>query len=146
MVETYLFWGFEYSNVLGKWQDARIQFGEAEKIISHQPDSFVEERARLLIGLGQVELCEGNLSLAENLLQEAIELIENRDLVWWRPVADYFMGRLYLSKGEKALARICFERGLAALAQTGSPDYKMLILSELSQLEDDEEGNMKAPL
>jgi predicted ATPase/class 3 adenylate cyclase len=98
-VETYLFWGFEYSSVLGNWQEARVQFGEAAKIIDRQPDSYIEERARLLIGMGQVELNEGNLEKAETLLHEAMALIETKELTGWRPVAVNLLERLSLAKG-----------------------------------------------
>ncbi len=104
-VETYLFWGYEYSSVLGKWEDARTQFNEVAKIIDRQPNSYIEEKARLLIGLGQVELSEGYLDEAEQLLQEAKTLVEAKDMNWWRSVVDGLWERLALAKGQRAQAR-----------------------------------------
>ncbi|PIE82321.1 MAG: hypothetical protein CSA11_01160 [Chloroflexi bacterium] len=133
-VEAYLFWAFEYSSPLGHWQDARRQFEEAEKLIERQPEVFVEERARLLIGSGQVELNEGYLDRAETLLQEALVLIEDKDLAWWRPVASYFLGCLYQARGEQKRAITFLETSLSELEQLGPADYKQRILAELNQL------------
>ncbi|NJN55559.1 MAG: tetratricopeptide repeat protein [Anaerolineae bacterium] len=137
-VETYLFWGFEYSNVLGRWREGRTHFEKAAKIINQHPDGFIEERARLLIGLGQVELNEGDLRQAELLLHEAMMVIEDKELYWWRPVALYFMGQLFVAKLELAQAKQFFTDALDAFAYSGSPDYKPLVLLELARLESDE--------
>ncbi len=102
--ETYLFWGYEYSSVLEHWEDARAQFAEVAKIVERQPDSYIEERARLLIGLGQVELSEGYLEKAEYLLQEAKGIVETRDLNWWRPVVDDLLKRLALARRRREQA------------------------------------------
>ncbi|HUM71446.1 MAG TPA: hypothetical protein PLK31_21665, partial [Chloroflexota bacterium] len=74
------------------------------KIIGRQPDSYIEERARLLIGLGQVELSEGYLEKAEQLLQEARTLVEAKDMNWWRSVVDDLLERLTRAKGQREQA------------------------------------------
>ncbi len=134
-VETHLFWGFEYYCALAEWEQARHQFERASALIDLQPESYGEEKVRLLLGLGQVELMKGSLAVARTRLKEADRLINEKGFAWWRPVADYFLGLLNLHSHtpEKALKH--FENGLKAGDDAGCPDYKPLILWQLALLE-----------
>lgn len=137
-VETYLFWGFEYHCALGEWEPARRQFQRAKAIIDGQPESYIEERARLLLGLGQVEVREGNLAQAAALLQEAGNLIEAKDLFWWRPAACYFLAEMELARGQVTAARAHLQAGLTAVAAGASPEYEPLIRERLAAIDEDE--------
>jgi len=79
LIEAYLLWGYEYSSVLGRWEDARYQLGLAQQLIEIQPESYPEEKVRLLIGLGQIELKDGSLDKAEEFLQAAASLMRHID-------------------------------------------------------------------
>ena len=135
-VETLLFWAFEHSSALGNWTTAKAQYEEARKIIDFQPDSYIEEQARLYIGLGQVELNNGNYAAAERLLKRSRKLIIEKELIWWRPIAEYYLGCVYkfLDKPAKAIETFTF---CFTTSYTGCPYFKPLILLELAQLEDD---------
>jgi class 3 adenylate cyclase/tetratricopeptide (TPR) repeat protein len=137
IVETNLFWGYEYANVLQDWEEARRRFAQAARIIDAQPDAFMEDFARLNLGRAQIELAAGALEQAEALLAEALALLQAGDLRWWQPAVFYFEGLLYQAQERPHVARRAFEKGLEAVAQVGCPDYLPLILLELARLEPD---------
>ncbi|MCL4265014.1 MAG: AAA family ATPase [Anaerolineae bacterium] len=137
-VETRLFWGFEYYCALEDWEQAHYQFEQASELIDLQPEGFNEERVRLLLGLGLVDLKRGFLPEAQARLSEADSLINEKGFVWWRPVADYFLGLLWLQKQEPETAKRYFDQGQEATEQAGCPDYKPLILLQLALLEKSE--------
>jgi class 3 adenylate cyclase/tetratricopeptide (TPR) repeat protein len=134
-VEAYLFWGFEYCSVLNQWQDARQKYDEAKKLIDLQPNSYIEEKARLFIGLGQVELFEKNLEAAKQVLDKADKLINEKNLIWWRPIADYFLGIYSLNNNDEVEAKKFFLAGLES-SKIGSPDFKPLHFLELARIEE----------
>ena len=133
-VEALLFWGFEYFSVLQQWQEARAKYEEAQKLIELQPDSYIEEKARLLIGLGQVELSTNNLEAAKQFLEKATKLIDEKKLIWWRPIADYFLGISTLQEKNNAVAKKYFLAGLSA-SEIGCPDFMPMHYLELAKLE-----------
>ena len=133
-VEAYLFWGFEYFSVLNLWQEAHAKYTEAEKLIKLQPDSYIEERARLFIGLGQVALAQNNLIVAKDFLEKADSLIDEKNLIWWRPIADYFLGIWSLLQNDDHIAKSYFLAGLNA-SENGCPDFKPMCYLELAKCE-----------
>ncbi|MCA9916991.1 MAG: tetratricopeptide repeat protein [Anaerolineales bacterium] len=133
-VEAYLFWGFEYFSVLNQWSEAREIYNKAKHLIDLQPDAYIEEKARLYIGLGQVELFEGNHKISEEFLKKSDELIAEKNLVWWRPITDYFLGIFSLKIKNAEMAKKCFLSGLEA-SKIGCPDFKGLFYLELAKLE-----------
>ena len=133
-VETLLFWAFEYSSVLGEWQRAQSQYEEARQLIELQPDSYIEEQARLYIGLGQVEINNDNLEVAETYLTLSENLIKEKELVWWKPIAYYFLGCVYKLQDELEKSYKYFGEGLSA-SEFGCPDFNSVLLLELAQFE-----------
>jgi len=136
LVEAYLFWGFEYFSPQRNWAEAKRVFEEAGKLIDLQPDSYIEEKARLLVGLGEVEIFSGTLSQAEELLQASYELINHKELIWWRPVVEYYLGVMCQKDGQKAQAEDFFQKSLVS-SQEGCPDFNSLTMLELAELASD---------
>ena len=141
-VEAHLFWGFEYCGVLRQWEEARMHYGEAEKLIDLQPESYIEERARLLTGLGQVEIYSGNLLEAKEYLEESCKLIDEKELIWWRPIAEYLLGVVLKLENNNVMARAYFRRSLTS-SQNGCPDFMPLVFLELANLEGNVEKREK---
>jgi tetratricopeptide (TPR) repeat protein len=137
-VEMRLFWGFEYYSALAEWEQARQQFEQARQWMDLQPEAYGEERVRLLLGLGLVDLRQGSLPEAQTWLHDADLLIAERGFAWWQPVVAYFLGLLYLQNRQQVEAKAHFERGLAASNEGGCPDYKPLLLLQLALLEEGE--------
>ncbi len=133
LVETYLFWGYEYSSPRGEWAEAQQQLSQAQALIETQPDSYPEEKFRLLIGLAQLALHDGHASTAVALLAEAKTAVEAMNFSWWRPAVHYFWGLAAQERGETAVAEQHWHTGLEAIDANGSPDYKPLILLALGQ-------------
>jgi tetratricopeptide (TPR) repeat protein len=143
LIDFYLAWGYDYSSQLGEWTAARQQFSLAQELIKERLDSYVEEQARLFIGLGQVELRSGEFQAAETFFRQARELVETKELAWWRPVVYYFIGLTKLAHQEKGSARDYLQKALAAIEdEQGCPDYLCLILLELAQLESNEQQKL----
>jgi tetratricopeptide (TPR) repeat protein len=139
LVDFYLAWGFEYSTPLEEWDTARERFKQAQQLIEARPDSYLEEQARLFIGLGQVELKNGELTTAKSCLESAEQLIETMDLAWWRPVLYYSLALLKLAQEEGENGRDYLRRAWDAIQSgKGCPDYLCLILLELAKIESDE--------
>jgi tetratricopeptide (TPR) repeat protein len=136
LVEAHLFWGFEYYCQLQQWQSAKGQFEQAQRLIDLQPESYIEERARLLIGLGQVEIFSGRLSKAMKLLHDAYDLIDERELIWWRPLVEYYLGIVYKNQGNIAEAKMYLQSSLVS-AKEGSPEFNSLVYLDLAELETD---------
>lgn len=139
MLETHLLWGYEYCNVLGRWDEARYHFEQAQRFIDQRPHSYPEEKVRLLLGYGQVELEYGETEKAESLLKTGEKLIEEMDFVWWRPVALYLRALLELSRENRDETIIHLLKALKTIGDGGCPDYRPLILLELAQLEKNHE-------
>ncbi|MBK8901871.1 MAG: tetratricopeptide repeat protein [Anaerolineaceae bacterium] len=130
-VEAHLFWGFEYYSPLQKWDEAKVQYEAAKQLIDLQPESYIEETARLLVGLGQVELNSGNTLAAKQYLQDAYKLMNDKDLIWWQPVAEHFLGIVFKLEGNFFEAINWFERSLSA-SEDGCPDFKCFTFLELA--------------
>mgnify|MGYP002622782712 CR=1 FL=1 len=134
LVEAHLFWGFEYFCPLQQWQQAKSQFEQAQTLIDLQPESYIEERARLWVGLGQVEAFSGSLTEAKKFLSDAYHLIQERELIWWLPIVEYFLGVVSQRQGERVEATSYFRRSLSS-AKEGSPDFNALVYLGLAELE-----------
>ncbi|MCP4360311.1 MAG: AAA family ATPase [Chloroflexi bacterium] len=134
-VETYLFWTFEYSSVLGEWDAVQEKLARVEEIISQQPESYFEENARLLIGWGQLRLHQDEVQQAIDFLERALELIHEKELLWWEPIAYYFLGLALMVLNQREKARLQLLAGLQSASDLGCPDYKPLLLLALAKLE-----------
>ncbi|MCP4418890.1 MAG: AAA family ATPase [Chloroflexi bacterium] len=135
LIEMNLYWGYDYSSALKDWDDARNRFSIAKELIDHQPDNYPEEHARLLIGMGQLEMEAGNLKLSGKLLLQAQELIEQKQLSWWAPTSNYYLGVLKIREHHLEEAGRFLNEGLAKIYLSGCPDYKPLILLRLAEIE-----------
>ncbi|VAW40672.1 hypothetical protein MNBD_CHLOROFLEXI01-2295, partial [hydrothermal vent metagenome] len=135
MIEMNLYWGYDYSCVLKDWDNAKHRFMIAKEMIERQPESYPEEQARLMIGLGQLELETGNYAPAKDLLVQALKLIDQRKLRWWAPPTHYYLGVLYIRVNNLKEATHHLNQGLAKIDQSGCPDYKPLLLIRLAELE-----------
>jgi predicted ATPase len=133
--EAYLHWGYAFSSALGDWPDARRRFELARQIIEQRPASYPEEQVRLFIGMAQVEIRDGSPEAGETLLNRAMDLIEEKELAWWRPAVSYFRGLARIKRQDIPASQFWFQQGINAIDEGGSPDYLPLILLELAQLE-----------
>lgn len=135
MIEMNLYWGYDYCSVLKDWEGARNHFAIAKEVINRQPDSYPEESVRLLIGLGQLEMEAGSSIIAEDLLLQALELIEDKQLSWWAPASYYYLGVIKIRSNDFEKAEMYLYEGLARIDRSGCPDYKPLILIQLAEIE-----------
>ena len=142
MVEINLLWGYEYSNVLNEWHDANQHFEEARRLIESRSEDYPEERARLMIGLGELELKRGFIVRAADMFSKAEEIVEDKNLAWWRPIVAYLRGMTSLAQKNIPDAKESFNRALVAVDQEGCPDYLPLILLKLAQLEPDDDQRL----
>ena len=139
-IELHLFWGFEYDIPQKYWENARVHFENADGLISEHPESYLEEKIRLCLGLAEIELNVGSLMEARKFLDEAYSLIEEKELYWWFPVALHQKGKLELAQNHKGNARQAFLKGLEEInAGRGMPDFRPLLILELGKLASGEE-------
>ncbi len=143
LLQTYLLWGFEYSQGCRDWQEARRRLVQVGQLVASQPEDagmYVQEAARLWLGLGIAALHTGHLSQAEMLFQKALRAVESRKLLWWRPVVLYQMGMVQVARrADVGETRPFFKRAHQAVTNGGCPDQLPLILLQLAKLADDEE-------
>lgn len=142
LVEIHLLWGYEYCSQLGQWEEARRHFRQAEALIALRPDDYPEEKARLLLGFGQVALTAGDTGQADALLREAEAIIADKGLAWWRPAVCYFGGLTRLAQAKTAEAQTYFQQGIQAVEQEGCPDYLPLILWQLAACTSDDTARL----
>ncbi|HEX6387042.1 MAG TPA: tetratricopeptide repeat protein, partial [Anaerolineae bacterium] len=60
LLDVYVVLGYEYYCMLGEWDKARFCFEQAQRLIDLQQEYHLEAHARVLIGLGQVELADSS--------------------------------------------------------------------------------------
>ncbi len=134
LVETYLVWGYEFSLMLGDLDDAQLRFETVQKLIEAKPDSYHEEKTRLLIGRGYLELKNGYLEQAESNLETAAQAIEEKGFNWWRPAVHYYLALVRLTRKDTAAAQEYLRKGKEATENGGRPDYLPLLLLEQARL------------
>ncbi|GAB4272515.1 MAG: adenylate/guanylate cyclase domain-containing protein [Candidatus Promineifilaceae bacterium] len=138
-VELHLVWGYEYCLAKRQWVEAGRHFEQAEQLIERHPENYPEEKARLLIGRGELALAAGSVKDAISLLETAVQLIEEKDLEWWQPAVHYHLGRAYMRAGKLDTARAYLEKGEALVDSGGCPDYLPLIYLTLAELVDEDD-------
>jgi len=139
MVENLLFWGYEYSSVMENWGEVRDKLSAVSELINLQPESFLEERVRYLLGIGQVELYAGDMALSKAYLDEAKELAYKHKFYWWYPAIYYFIGLLNQFDLEFKDSLDCFQQGVEAVKAGGCPDYLPLLLLAMAKIEPDQD-------
>ena len=147
LLQSYLLWGFEYSQGQQDWKEGRRRLVQVGQLVASQPEEagmYVQEAARLWLGLGIVALNTGHLSQAETMLQKALRAVESRKLRWWLPMVLYQLGMVQVAR-EVSVEEIrpFFTKAHHAAANGGCPDDMPLILLQLARLEADEEKRMQ---
>jgi tetratricopeptide (TPR) repeat protein len=125
---AHLLWGYEHCLVRKQWQAAQLHFDRACEIFDFQSDNYPEEKARLLLGLGCLEIETGTGEKAAKRFNMALEIIEEKQLNWWLPAGHYFMGFSYLQRGDVEAAQRHFRNAIETAGQRGCPDYLPLAL------------------
>lgn len=136
---THLLWGYEYCLVLERWEEAQFHFDQSCGIFDFQSENYPEERARLLLGLGCLELKVGTAAKAATLFQSALEIILEKQLNWWKPAVYYFVGLVHQQNEESQTAWEYFKQAVESAAERGCPDYLPPALLGLAQTEKEPE-------
>ena len=137
VLELSLLQAYEYHCALGEWQAATALLQRAQDLISQRLESDPEARARLLIALSQVALAKEDFLRADQYCQEALALVEEKDIAWWRPAVYYLLGRAEWGLGHDAQAAKTLHLGVTAVAGDGCPDYLPLLYLALAEVEPD---------
>jgi tetratricopeptide (TPR) repeat protein len=136
---THLLWGYEFCVAQKQWQAARFHFDEAFKTFDFESDNYPEERPRLLIGLGCLELGLGTAEKAAELFESALEIVSEKGLQWWLPTVTYYTGLVHFENGAAGKAQQYFAKAVEAVSQRGCPDYLPQALLGLAMVEADPE-------
>ncbi len=143
LIETYLRWGSEYHSTLGNWDVAAEYLGVARQLLRDNPGDYFELEARLNIGDAQLAINDKDYRLADQMLQAAQRIIEEKGLNWWEPVLYYFQGRvLEATSGEFARQKYRLSEKSIQGGQ-GCPDYQPMILLQLAKLSEHEDEKRK---
>jgi adenylate cyclase len=135
LLVTHLVWGYEYCAALANWTEAKNHFDQAASLIQQHPNNYIEEHARLLIGLGQLSLQVGSLAEAETFLDNGLKIIEEKELSWWRAPVHYFKGVVKVRLNDDSAAETLFQKTVQTITELqGCPDYLPLALLELGSL------------
>ena len=134
LLATHINWGQEYCNALHRWDEATLHFVLAQDMMEKQGEQFREEKVRLLIGVGEMAVQTDRLDEAWHCLREALLVIEEKELNWWRPHALYWSGRAHIKEGNNAAAAASLHLALQAVTDRGCPDYLPLIWLALAEL------------
>ncbi len=137
LVDVYLVQGYEFFSALENWDLAQEKFTQAADLIEIRPEDFPEEQARLLIGRGQVQWKMGDLKGAAEGVAKAIQLIEDNNFSWWRPVAFYLNALILIDSKNVVSAVDYLEMAKLAISEEGCPDYSSLIYLQLAKLAKD---------
>lgn len=132
LVGLYLHLANDYFADLDDWFAVSQYLNQAESIIKAQPAAYPEQNLRLHIGLSRLCLVNESLDQAIKHLDFCDKLIDEKQLVWWMPAVLYYQGLAYKMKQSKELSQInlIFQRGLTAIEDNGSPDFRALLLLE----------------
>ena len=142
--ELYLVMGYEHFSMINDWSQANKCFQKVEDLISQRKDEFFEGKARLLIGKGQVALNTNEIRLANHNFAAALQIIIEKNIAWWHPVALYFLAQSHLQLGDAtATVRQHLQMAAKTIENEGCPDYLPLILLSLAQLEEHSEAKLE---
>mgnify|MGYP001210836801 CR=1 FL=1 len=133
LLEVTLLQAYEYHAALGEWEEAQVLLDQAQTLIAQWPELNPESQVRLLIALGQVALAQEQIAAAAAHLTDALALVEEKDIAWWRPAAYYFAGKVQLILGHVVEALALLRVGETAVANEGCPDYLPLIYLALAE-------------
>lgn len=138
LLEMTLVKAYEYCIALKKWDQAMIHLRRAEEMVNSELKQNPETVVRILLGFGQVALAEPNLLEAQGYLAKAFEIVEAKEVAWWRPTACLLSGKMFLMLDEFAKAAEMLRYGIASVVSNdGCPDYLPLLYLTLAEIEPD---------
>jgi adenylate cyclase len=147
LLQAYLLWGYEFSSGIGDWKGARQRLVQVGQLVASQPEEagmYVQEAARLWLGLGVVALHMNHFSQAETLFQKAMRAIDARQLTWWRAAALYYLGRVKMARRQPAAeVEPYLRQALQAVYDGGCTDDLPLILLQLARLSEEEDQRVQ---
>ncbi|MCA9957401.1 MAG: tetratricopeptide repeat protein [Anaerolineales bacterium] len=135
LAELYLVLAYEYHRSLHEWEAMYERLEQARIIIEERPENYPEKYARLLIGYGDIALHQGDYVQALHHLNEARDIIEEKNFSWWKPIVLYSLARTHLATNHQLLAKELTSLALEAVFAGGSLDYLPLLYLQLAQLE-----------
>jgi len=135
MLEVLLLQAYEYHCALAEWEVALKLLHRAEDLIILHPDLSPEAHIRLHIALSQIALVKEDFSIALHQSSEALALVEEKEIAWWRPPAYYFHGKTQLALGQRERAMEALQMGINAVKSEGCADYLPLLYLALAEVE-----------
>lgn len=129
LLEVYLIFGFEYLAANNEIDEFEHYLEKANLLIQQLNLLNSEEEARLHLGYGVFSLMAGKKE-ASSYLNTAVNIINHRNYLWWKPAAHYYLGQTTLER-ERAVKQ--YQAALEAVENEGCPDYLPLILLELAK-------------
>ena len=95
-----------------------------EAVRLHGPRAIRASRSTRLSMLGRVGLLRGDLDVAAEQLEAAIELAEREHWLSFLPWPQAMLGEALLSRGDVAGAAACLEQSFARACQIGDPCWE----------------------
>jgi tetratricopeptide (TPR) repeat protein len=133
LLEVCLLQAYEYYCALKEWDLARVLLKRAEELITLRPDFEPEASARLLIALSTVSLANDDFLAAKQQAIEALALVEEKEITWWRPAVYNLYARVSLALGEIEQAFQAAQSGITAVSNGGCPDYLPLLFLAMGE-------------
>ncbi|GJM40144.1 MAG: adenylyl cyclase [Ardenticatenaceae bacterium] len=135
LADVYVLMGYEYSCTLHNLKEAEECFRNAFSLLDTPSESYSEIQLRLLIASGYLQILKGSIKEALEFLDQAEELIKQKENAWWHPVLLYYRSTVCQMMGEEDKARLYLHRAADLANDRGCPDYKPIIYLNLVELE-----------
>lgn len=133
LIEVYLVYAYECLIPNGVGQRAQLVLQAAQALLAGNEARYPEEHARSLLCAARLALLTDTAVAARESAQQALALVTDRGLAWWRPAALYVLARSQAALGETAVAAATLQQAADAVVSDGCPDYLPLIYLELAQ-------------
>jgi tetratricopeptide (TPR) repeat protein len=139
-MELYLLWQ-EFYRERNELTEAQAYLGRVNQLLTTQTAekaTITEIQIRFWLATAQITHQLQRTEQTKSLCQLALQSCLARNLLWWLPMAHYWLGMAELDKGEAA-ASSQFQNALEAVERGGNPDMLPLILLQLALLESEVE-------
>jgi tetratricopeptide (TPR) repeat protein len=136
LMQLYLLWQ-EFHQVRGDLTEAQAYLGRITQLLAGQTAeeaTTIEIQIRLWLATAQITHQLQRPEQSKSLCQLAIKGCLARHLLWWLPLAYYWLG-MAESDYDQAAASSQFQNALDAVKQGGNPDMLPLISLQLALLE-----------